>query len=163
MRLAALLLGFHACFGQQIELPRTIPKLGGKLLVATGKSQDADFRRSVILVIHSDVDGVMGLVINHPVAGTRPPTWFGGPIPMDVRTLFRARTKPTGAELVFGDVYVARTARDQAGARVYAGYAGWTVPQIQDEIARGLWKVLPAGASAVFDPHPETLWRRLLR
>ena len=25
---------------------------------------------------------------------------------------------------------------------------------------RGLWKVLPANAGAVFDPHPETLWQR---
>ena len=148
-------------FVQQIELPRAVPHLMGKMLIATGKSQDRDFGHSVILVIHSDVDGVIGIIVNHPVAGSKPPTWFGGPIPLDVREVFRSRVKPDKAELVFGDVYVSRQIDDRAGARVYAGYAGWSVPQWNDEMARGLWKMIPADANLVFDAHPETLWRRL--
>lgn len=153
----------HGALAQQIELPRTIPHLTGKLLVATAKSQDRDLGRSVVLVIHSDVDGVIGLVINHPVAGTKPPTWFGGPIPLEVRELFRSRVTPENAEHIFADVYVSRKIEDRAGSRVCAGYAGWSVPQWNDEMARGLWKIIPGDANAVFDPHPETLWRRLLR
>ena len=155
----AVLLTF--VLAQQIELPRSIPKLQGKLLVATAKSRDHDLGRSVVLVIHSDVDGVIGLVINHPVAGTKPETWFGGPIPLDVRELFRSREKPADAEMVFAGVYVSRKIDDRAGSRVYAGYAGWSVPQWNDEVARGLWRIVPAETTLVFDAHPETLWRRL--
>ena len=160
---AALALMLQAGIAPQIEVPRQVPRLTGKLLVATSKSHDPDLQRSVILVIHSDVEGVIGLVINHPAPGTKPPTWFGGPIPLDVRTLIRARTKPEGGENVIGDVYLLRGARDEPGARVYAGYAGWSVPQIQDELARGLWKIIAGDAKLVFDPHPETLWRRLAK
>lgn len=155
----AVLLTF--VFAQQIELQRTIPKLQGKLLVATAKSHDRYLGRSVVLVIHSDVDGVIGLVINHPVTGTKPETWFGGPIPLDVRELFRSRVVTQDAEHVFGDVYLSRKIDDRAGSRVYAGYAGWSVPQWNDEVARGLWRIVPADVKLVFDAHPETLWRRL--
>ena len=160
--LAVALFAMLGCaFAQQIELPRRVPKLAGKLLVATARSHDPDLGHAVILVIHSDVEGVMGLVINHPVAGTKPATWFGGPIPLGVRTLIRARAVPPGAERIFDDIYLLQGANDRAGARVYAGYAGWSVPQIQDELARRLWRTIPADAKLVFDPHPETLWRRL--
>jgi putative transcriptional regulator len=148
-------------YAQQIELPHGAPQLMGRMLVATAKSQDRDLGRSVVLVIHCDIDGVMGLVVNHPVSRTNPPTWFGGPIPMDVRELFRSRVKPEGAERIFGDVYLTRKIDDRAGSRVYAGYAGWSLAQWNDEVARGLWKIVPASSDLVFDAHPETLWRRL--
>jgi len=51
--------------------------------------------------------------------------------------------------------------RPPGSFRLYAGYTGWTARQLQNEVVRGLWTVLPANASAVFNPHPETLWRRL--
>lgn len=161
MRLVLIAVLIYPALAQQIELPRTTPKLTGKILVATAKSQDRDLGRSVVLVIHSDVDGIMGLVVNHPVAGTKPPTWFGGPIALGVRELFWSPAAPKDEEHIFADVYLTRNVEDRPGARVYAGYAGWSVPQWQNEIDRGLWRVISADARIVFDPHPETLWRRL--
>lgn len=156
MPAAVLLL---AIFAQQLAGPH----LTGKFLVATRKSQDHDLAHSVVLVIHSDADGVAGLVMNQPAAGTRPPTWFGGPIALGVRELFRSREAPRDAERIFADVYLSRKIDDRAGSRVYAGYVGWSLAQWQGEMARGLWKIVPANANLVFDPHPETLWRRLMR
>jgi putative AlgH/UPF0301 family transcriptional regulator len=46
--------------------------------------------------------------------------------------------------------------------RVYAGYTGWSPGQVKDEIARGLWHVFAGDAGAVFDPHPENVWSRLI-
>jgi putative transcriptional regulator len=46
--------------------------------------------------------------------------------------------------------------------RVYAGYTGWSPGQLQDEVARGLWHVFAGDAGVVFDPHPETVWPRLI-
>lgn len=143
---------------QQIQLPREIPKLTGKFLVATPKSQDRDFARSVILVIHSDVDGVMGLIINRRGSSR---TWFGGPIPLGVRELFPSPVQPGDAERVVSGVYLTRKVDDRQGSRVYAGYAGWSVPQWDGEVSRGLWRIVAADPKLVFDPHPETLWQRL--
>ena len=36
----------------------------GKLLVATEKSHDPDLAKSVVLIVHSDKDGAIGLILN---------------------------------------------------------------------------------------------------
>ncbi len=129
----------------------------GKLLVSTGKSRDPDLARSVVLLIHSGKDGAIGLILNRPEKDI----YFGGPVALGARCLFRAATKPEGSERIFGDVYLAM--KPVPGGRVYAGYVGWSASQLQDEISRGLWQVRDATPSLVFDPKPATLWQRLLR
>jgi len=47
--------------------------------------------------------------------------------------------------------------------RVYLGYAGWSASQLEAETALGAWHVFPADAGVVFDPDPETMWRRQIR
>jgi putative transcriptional regulator len=37
----------------------------GKLLVATRKMRDRDFAQAVILLVHSDAQGAIGLIVNH--------------------------------------------------------------------------------------------------
>jgi putative transcriptional regulator len=132
----------------------------GQILVATEKSRDPDLARSVILMIYSDPNGLMGLILNRPQdkAG-----YFGGPIPLGTRTLIRSRAKPSDAQRILDEVYMVSKevpSSKDATARVYAGYAGWTMRQLMDEIDLGLWKVVPGGAAMIFDPHPETLWQR---
>ncbi len=44
---------------------------------------------------------------------------------------------------------------------VYAGYVGWSTQQLKNEVALGLWHVLPGDAGAVFDREPDKVWSRL--
>jgi putative transcriptional regulator len=133
----------------------------GQILVATEKSHDPDLAHSVILIIYSDPNGLMGLILNRPQEKAG---YFGGPIPLGTRTLFRSRTKPADAQRILDEVFMvskeAQNSKEQT-ARVYAGYAGWTMRQLMDEIDLGLWKVMSGAAAMIFDPHPETLWQRL--
>jgi putative transcriptional regulator len=46
---------------------------------------------------------------------------------------------------------------------VYAGYAGWAPGQLQAEIERGGWHVLPADAATVFDKNPANIWPELIK
>lgn len=46
--------------------------------------------------------------------------------------------------------------------RVYRGYAGWGPGQLDAEIERGDWNVLPGESLTVFDEHPEEVWGRLI-
>jgi putative AlgH/UPF0301 family transcriptional regulator len=124
----------------------------GQILVATKKSHDPDLGKSVVLVIHSDSDGVMGLILNRRRDKSK---YFGGPIPLGTRALSRKK-----AEQILPGVYMSADTKDST-ARIYEGYAGWSPQQLTDEISRGLWKVIPGTAAMVFDPHPETLWPRL--
>ncbi len=139
----------------QLASAQQIPS--GKLLVAAAKSHDPDLAQSVVLLIHSDKDGAIGLILNRPIKDV----YFGGPVALGARCLFRSRTKPNFGEHVFADVYVATKPVDKG--RVYAGYVGWSAAQLQDEVSRGLWQVRDATAALVFDPNPATEWRRLLR
>lgn len=120
----------------------------GQILVATEKSHDPDLAKSVVLVIHSDSDGVMGLILNRP----RGATYYGGPIALGTRTLSRNK-----GEQILPGVYLGSKTKD---ARIYDGYVGWSPQQLTDEVSLGLWKIIPGAASIVFDTHPETLWQR---
>jgi putative transcriptional regulator len=47
--------------------------------------------------------------------------------------------------------------------RVFAGYAGWSPGQLEQEMAEGAWFVVPATSRDAFHPRPEGLWREVLR
>jgi putative transcriptional regulator len=153
-----LILALFAVIAAQ-ELPRAGVKqpAAGEILIATAKSHDPMLAKSVVVLIHCDPDGAMGLIVNRPNGKA----YEGGPIQLGVRTLKRSRSKPEGAELVAGDVFLISGIVD--GGRVYAGYTGWSMRQLKDEIARGLWKIHAPDAGIVFDPNPATLWDRLMR
>jgi putative transcriptional regulator len=149
----------------------------GKLLVATEKSRDADFARSVIFLIQFDRQAALGVMVNRrssvPVSEVFPdlksapggsdPVYTGGPVTVGIRALLRS---PSGDVSVISTrtslAKLAASGKPSSVFRVYAGYTGWTAAQLQDELARGLWRILPGDANAVFDAHPETLWRRLM-
>jgi putative transcriptional regulator len=159
----------------------------GTMLIASRDLRDPNFSQSVILLFEHNEGGSMGVVINRPTrisAHEALPqiegldryegkVYFGGPV--DVGTmvlLFRASEAPQGATRVLGDVYVARGAAvlaklveqglDGVALRLYAGYAGWHAGQLDMEIARGGWHVLPGKADLVFDQKPADIWKKLL-
>jgi putative transcriptional regulator len=176
LRWLGLCLALAACVP---ALPQ--PLAVGQFLVAVPSLHDPDFARSVILLIRYDRQSAVGLFINRPsnvpVSEVYPDLkshpvslYIGGPIAIGVRALLRSRISPSPAQRLFGDVFLINnrpllkkliTAGTPASTfRVYAGSCGWTAAQLQDEVRRGLWRVLPGDEAAVFDAHPETLWQR---
>ena len=155
----------------------------GKILVATRKSHDADFAQAVILLVRHDRDASIGLFLHRPLNipvsevypelnGRQSKLYAGGPVTLGIRALYRSSVRPRQATAIFPDVFMISTKdlivrfagaeKPSAVFRVYAGYAGWSSGQLQAEIARGLWLVIAGEPSVVFDPHPETLWSRLI-
>jgi hypothetical protein len=49
------------------------------------------------------------------------------------------------------------------GLRVYAGYSGWGLGQLQNEMKRGDWYVLPADADTIFDKDVSRIWPDLVQ
>ena len=47
--------------------------------------------------------------------------------------------------------------------RVFAGHAGWSAGQLDDELAEGAWWVLDGTADDLFSADPRPLWSRVLR
>ena len=44
----------------------------------------------------------------------------------------------------------------------FSGYAGWGPGQLEEEIERGSWIVIPANTRLVFEVDPDDMWSRAL-
>jgi putative transcriptional regulator len=162
-----------------------LDSLRGQLLVAGPGLDDPNFRRSVVLVGEHGDDGAMGVVLNRPTSVTVgeavPPlaelvedgdvVHLGGPVqPRAVVVLADFVDTADADDLVVESVgFLPGEIEDAAGVgpvralRVFAGYAGWSPGQLEEELEEGSWLVLPARASDVFGDEPERLWSDVLR
>jgi putative transcriptional regulator len=158
----------------------------GRLLVMEQGPADPMFTQSVILLIHYGTDGVVGLRLDQPsrvplsrlheVKGTgkrSDPLYIGGPVGIEeVTALVRAPGAPRNGIHVTGDLYAVQSKSSLEAAlkaskgptdlRVYLGYCGWIIPQLQNEVNRGSWYIFEHGERFAFDSAPGTLWKRLI-
>jgi putative transcriptional regulator len=133
----------------------------GVLLVAGTQVRDPGFRESVIGGIGSMSRGGNPLFYGGPVGGH------------DLLMLRRADRAPDDWGAVVDRVFVTNsrmammdalmTARTAEEVRVYAGYAGWAAGQLEREIGRGDWYLLPADAALIFRRDMTKLWPELFR
>ena len=159
--------------------------LRGQLLVAGPALEDPNFRRTVILVGEHGDDGAMGVVLNRPttvtVADAVPPladlvedgdvVHLGGPVqPQAVVVLADFVDAGQADDVVLdsvgflpGEIEDAASVGPLRALRVFAGYAGWSPGQLEEELEDGSWLVLPAVAGDVFGSAPERLWSEVLR
>ncbi len=160
----------------------------GKVLVASRNLGDPHFAKTVILLVHYDALGVLGLVLNHrtdvPLSRAldtlkaakdrSDPVYLGGPLETAaVFGLLQSPAKPEGAEHVFGGVYLINSkplfeqtmsAQPKPDVfHVYLGYAGWTQAQLRQEVELGAWFIFPAETGTVFNTDPEALWPEMIR
>ena len=131
----------------------------GALLVATAKSHDPDFAKSVVLILDANREAAVGVIVNRPGKDGK---WIGGPVPLGTNALVRTTHPPRGAKRILPDVFAVAFPRAdfKEPHRIYAGTCGWTMRQLEDEFQSGLWRVLPGSSDIIFDDHPETLWDR---
>ncbi|WP_342373338.1 YqgE/AlgH family protein [Propioniciclava soli] len=159
----------------------------GTLLVAGVMVGDGLFDGAVVLLLDVDGDGALGVILNRlsdfdlerALPGWERLVSFphrlhdGGPVSPDgaiaLASPADAAEEPPGWRELFATVGLLhlQTPLELAdGAfrdlRIFAGYTGWGPGQLAGEIADDLWLVVPATYSDVFDPDPQTLWRRVL-
>jgi putative transcriptional regulator len=158
--------------------------LAGQLLLASPALLDPNFERTVVLVAMHGVEGAMGVVLNRPsdstVAVAAPqleqaisdsdPIYLGGPVQPDSIVLLAEFVDPAPAGvLVLGrigfpapDADLDELAQATDRVRAFAGFAGWSEGQLEEEIARGDWIAQPALPEDVFTEASEELWSRAL-
>ena len=130
----------------------------------------------------------MGLTINVPTEVTlaaafpdiqglqkkADPIFMGGPVNRNRMFLLLQANQPIeDAHPVVADMYVStsrkvleQVATNQTSARrwrLYVGYAGWKAGQLENEVSRGDWHILPADAETVFNTPPSEIWPSLIR
>ncbi|MCW2782951.1 MAG: hypothetical protein JWR35_3400 [Marmoricola sp.] len=160
----------------------------GWLLISSAILVEPPFARTIILLLNVDADGSLGVVLNRPshvavgevlggwgpVVATPEVIFRGGPVDTDsalgVATLVGGEDEPIGWSRLFADTGLVDLdapteviGSATAAMRIYAGYAGWSAGQLEDEIDEGAWYVVPAERSDLFSPDPDLLWRQVLR
>jgi putative transcriptional regulator len=167
----------------------TQPALGpGSLLVASVLLAEGVFSRSVVLVLDSDEDGALGVILNEisqTLLASVLPDWVGavseprllfhgGPVSPNgaicLASVASPGEEPPGWRPLFDNVgllHLDTPIEIVTGAyrdlRIFAGYAGWSAGQLQAEIQQGMWHVAQAEYDDVFGRRPLELWRGVLR
>jgi putative transcriptional regulator len=157
-------------------------------LIASPGLHDPNFRETVVLVTHPRGGAPWGVIINRPLdrrlsevftehealKKRKDVLFSGGPVGREgLVFLVRSPKSPPRAVPILRDVYIVsdirwidgllRRPEPTRGLRVYAGYAAWGPGQLQREIERGGWHVLPADAATVFDKDPVDIWPELIK
>lgn len=171
LALLAVLLAASAQAQPQEDPPN------GILLVAKPGLLDPNFRETVVLVTQSSDSSTVGVILNRPTPQrhekTGEPVYSGGPVMREVLVaVFRSdRTPDASAFHVLKSVYLTMHPANiesllaQTGQRyrLYAGFSGWAPRQLEGELLRDGWYVLPASEELVFRKDTAGMWDELVK
>ena len=168
-------------------LAETGEETGGIFLVAKRDMLDPNFREAVVLV-RPTPDGAIGVIVNRPtdiplgklfpdnpvLKVSNDNVYVGGPVyPLSLVFMFRSDEQPRQTLRMVGDVYLSfslglleellASPQPPRHLKVYAGHSGWGPGQLQNEIERGGWYVVPADAGVIFEMEPEKIWPELIK
>ena len=158
----------------------------GMFLVADEGMLDPRFKARVILLIQHDASGSTGLVVNRssrlPLKAVLPKDSqldlqgrtlsYGGPVdPNTLLALVKVHENPPEpAEEILANLYLTGIGilnlwpdfdGEVVDYRAFSGYTGWAPGQLNQEMQRGSWHVVPADEESVFAGRDETLWESL--
>ena len=157
------------------------PVKPGMLLVSEPYSYDPFFRRSVVLVTEHNADGSVGFILNkglnyrlkdlvESIKGADFRISLGGPVGHTTLNFIHTLGNITipnahhvGGGLYWGGNFEILTgminfdviSRDEV--LFFLGYSGWSQGQLEDEVARGDWAVIPAAGYDLMHA-ADTLW-----
>jgi putative transcriptional regulator len=173
---------------QNGSTPPNVGGLAGQFLVASEEMGDPRFVQSVILMIHHDAGGAMGIIVNRPLGevptgkllesmgldgtGTRDTVrlHYGGPVEprkgLTVHTTdytAEGTMRIVGGIAVTGNPEILRAIGAGKGPKRYLialGYAGWAPGQLESEMKAGGWFTIPADDALTFNENHEKTWER---
>ncbi|MDL9936590.1 YqgE/AlgH family protein [Gordonia sp. ABSL1-1] len=162
----------------------------GTALISATDLLDPNFARSIIYVIEHNDAGSLGVVLNRmsqtavhnllpqwtDLAASPRALFVGGPVKQDA-ALCLGVVKP-GADIsgfsalrpIDGRVVLVDLDADPEdfadvldGVRIFAGYAGWGIGQLDDEIDQGSWMLASALPRDVLAPPTIDVWSDIVR
>jgi putative transcriptional regulator len=144
----------------------------GLLLIAKPALLDSNFRQTVVLVTQTPDFSTVGVILNRPTSirheRTGEPLYSGGPVmPQTLVALFRSDSAPLAPSFhvlqgIYLSMHPAILERLSAPYRMYAGFAGWMPLQLESEIQRDGWYVLPAREELLFRKDTSGMWEELV-
>ena len=156
------------------------------LLVAKPTLLDPNFSQTVVLATQTPQAETIGVILNRPTPlkalDILPPElpssnytdamFFGGPvIRQAVVAVFRSARKPAAPAFhllettyltMHSENIKALLQRGSGRYRLYVGFAAWAPHQLEGELLRHDWYVLPADDDDIFREDTSGLWKELL-
>jgi putative transcriptional regulator len=160
--------------------------LKGQLLLDSGQLRGSFFQRTVVLICQHDAEGAFGLVLNRatgsnvgemivadlPDALKAFPLYLGGPVQPSALSFLHSDSFIPDANVIpnlsLGHsldslLEIGDSLSPTRKLRLFAGYAGWSPGQLEDEMKRKAWLTYPASLELVFDTACDQLWQTILR
>jgi putative transcriptional regulator len=160
--------------------------LKGMLLLDSGQLRGSFFQRTVVLICQHDGEGAFGLVLNRgtgnsagdmivadlPESLKASPLFVGGPVQPSALSFLHTDAFIPDANVMpnvsLGHsldslVELGESFSATRKLKLFAGYAGWSAGQLEDEMKREAWLTFPGSIELVFDTEPSQLWRKILR
>ena len=170
--------------------PRAMPPkpkfLKGQLLLDSGELSGSFFQRTVLLICQHDAEGAFGLILNRS-SGDAAGDVIAADLPelLKVQQLFvGGPVQPTALSFLHSDSFIpdatvlpnlslghSLDALMDIGegfsptkkVKLFAGYAGWSPGQLENEMKRKAWLTHPASLELIFDTSSENLWQKILQ
>jgi putative transcriptional regulator len=167
-------------------MPEKPKYLKGQLLLDSGQLRGSFFQRTVVIICQHDAEGAFGLVLNRttgnkvgemivadlPDALKGCPLYLGGPVQPSALSFLHSDAFVPDANVIpnlsLGHsldalVDIGDSFSPTRKIKMFAGYAGWSPGQLEDEMKRKAWLTHPASLEFVFDTPPDQLWQTILR
>lgn len=167
-------------------MPEKTKYLQGQLLLDSGELEGSFFQRTVILICQHNVEGAFGLVLNRGAGKTvgemvvadlpeslkESPLFIGGPVQSTALSFLHSDEFLPDANVMpnlsLGHsldslVDIGESFSTTKKVKMFAGYAGWSPGQLEDELKRKAWLTHPASIDLVFNTLPEKLWPMILQ
>lgn len=162
--------------------------LKGHFIVAMPHLSDPNFHRTVVLMCEHNEEGAMGLVVNRTfpfkldeilagqeligIGGADATVHYGGPVQPEVGFLIYENGKDYPESLkITSRLNLGTTldilediSMDEGPERFYfaLGYAGWGAGQLEQEIRRNDWLVVPCCEELIFELPYEERWEKAI-
>jgi putative transcriptional regulator len=167
-------------------MPASLKFFKGQLLLDSGQLGGSFFQRTVVLVCQHDAEGAFGLVLNRSLGKTvgemivadlpdalkEAPLYLGGPVQPAALSFLHADNFIPDAN-VMPNLNLEHSLDEliEAGEsfspgkklKLFAGYAGWSPGQLEEELKRKAWLTFPASVELVFDTPTDQLWPKILK
>lgn len=150
--------------------------------------RDPNFAQTVVLLCEHSADGALGLVVNRPTpfllgqvyagqdiegeGGADAPVHYGGPVQPEMGFVLYEGAEYEGTTAVLEDLRLGTSLqilRDIAAERgpvrffFSLGYSGWAPEQLEQELARNDWLVVPADSDLIFAVSADKRWEEAIR
>ncbi|KIA87921.1 YqgE/AlgH family protein [Kaistella jeonii] len=157
----------------------------GKILISTPDISGDIFSRSVILIVDHNENGAFGLILNKRntrmsdrllhIFGFAVEVYEGGPVENDKIFFINKGKKVTeNFSEINKEFYLTEDIENVVTGlidelisvdeiKVFSGYSGWGIHQLEDEVKRKMWTVVDVYNLDYTLPNDQTLWKNIMQ